>query len=329
MTGPNHRRGFGQAVVAALAVSAWPGPLRAQPRFPERPVTLIVPFAPGGIGDITARAVAQQLGRLLGVAVVVDNRPGAGSIAASQAVAGARPDGHTLLLLTNGHAVSTGLFRQLPYDPQRDFAPIGTIGFFDLAIVVPAASRLATLRELQAAARAKPGQLSLATVSIGSTQHLAAKLFEAQAGVDLLTVPYKASPAVVNALRTGEVDAAVEVLGPLLPQLRAGTLRALAVASAQRHPALPEVPTAAQAGVAGFEVASWNALAAPAGTPPDVLALLNRALREALARPDLQAQLGQSGIRLAPGSPAELQALLAAEIRRWGAVIRAAKIEPE
>lgn len=320
-----HRR----ALAIALAIG-WVAPAAgAEARFPERPVTLVVPFAPGGIADITARTVGAALARQLGVAVVVDNRPGAGSIAASQAVAGARPDGHTLLLMSNGHAVSVGLFRQLPYDPQRDFAPVGTIGLFDLAVVVPASSPWQRLDELVAAARARPGQVPLATVSVGSTQHLAAKLLEARAGIDLLTVPYKATPAVLTALRGGEVAAAVEILGPLLPQVRAGALRVLAVASPQRHPALPEVPTAAQAGLAGFEVASWNGLAVPAATPPELVARLNQALRAALAQPEVQARLAEAGLRLAPGTPAELQALLAAEIRRWGAVIRAAKIEPE
>ncbi|MEN9417509.1 MAG: hypothetical protein RI988_1129 [Pseudomonadota bacterium] len=301
----------------------------AQPRFPDRPVTVLVPFAPGGIADLTARAVAEHMAGTLGTAMVVENRPSAGSIVASQAVATARADGHTLLLMSNANAVSVGLFRRLPYDPAKDFAPVSTLGFFDLGIFAAAGGRFATLAEALEWARANPGRLNVGTIAPGSTQHLAAKLFETEARIDVLVVPYKGSPAVLTALRAGEIDLAFEVLGPMLPQVAAGAVRALAVSSAQRNPALAGVPTVQQAGVAGYDVASWNALAAPAGTPPEVVARLNRAVREAVASPAVRDKLGRAGMRLAASSPAELQALLAAEIRRWGEVIRAARIEPE
>ena len=303
--------------------------LRAQSRFPDKPISLLVPFAPGGIADLTARAVAEPMARTLGQPVVVENRPSAGSIVASQAVATARPDGHTLLLMSNGHAVSVGLFRKLPYDTQRDFAPVGTLGFFDIGIFAAAGSRFATLRDALTFAKAHPGKLNVGTIAPGSTQHLSAKLFETVAGIDVLVVPYKGSPAVLTALRSGEVDLAFEVVGPMLPQVSAGVVRALAVSSDRRSPALPEVPTAMQAGVAGYNVASWNAIAAPAGTPPEVVERLNRALREAVSMPAVQERLGKLGMRLQAGTPADLQALLGSEIKRWGEVIRAAKIEPE
>ena len=313
------------AGAAALA----PAALRAQPRFPDRAITVLVPFAPGGIADITARAVGEHMARSLGQPVVIENKPSAGSIVASQAVATARPDGHTLLLMSNGNAVSVGLFKKLPYDPQKDFAPISTLGFFDLGIFVAANSRFATLKALLDFARANPGKLNVGTIAPGSTQHLSAKLFETVAGIDTLVVPYKGSPAVLTALRAGEIDVAFEIAGPMVPQVQAGAVRALAVSSDQRNPALPEVPTAAQAGLAGYEVASWNALAAPAGTPPEVMAVLGRAVREAVASAAVRVRLGKLGMRVQGSSPAELQALLAGEIQRWGGVIRAAKIEPE
>jgi tripartite-type tricarboxylate transporter receptor subunit TctC len=313
------------AGAAALA----PAALRAQPRFPDRAITLLVPFAPGGIADITARAVGEHMARSLGQPVVIENKPSAGSIVASQAVATARPDGHTLLLMSNGNAVSVGLFKKLPYDPQKDFAPISTLGFFDLGIFVAANSRFANLKALLDFARANPGKLNVGTIAPGSTQHLSAKLFETVAGIDTLVVPYKGSPAVLTALRAGEIDVAFEIAGPMVPQVQAGAVRALAVSSDQRNPALPEVPTAAQAGLAGYEVASWNALAAPAGTPPEVMAVLGRAVREAVASAAVRERLGKLGMRVQGSSPAELQALLAGEIQRWGGVIRAAKIEPE
>ena len=317
-------------MLAALAAGAvLPGALHAQPRFPERAITLLVPFAPGGIADITARAVAEQMTRTLGQPVVVENKPSAGSIVASQAVATARADGHTLLLMSNAHAVSVGLFRKLPYDPVKDFAPVSTLGYFDIGLFVAGPSRFATLKDAVAFARANPGRLNVGTIAPGSTQHLSAKLFETVAGIDALVVPYKGSPAVLTALRAGEIDLAFEVLGPMVPQVAAGVVRALAVSSDRRNPALPDVPTVQQAGVAGYNVASWNAIAAPAGTPPEVIALLNRAVREAVAAPAVQDKLGRAGMRVQGSSPAELQALLAGEIKRWGEVIRAAKIEPE
>jgi tripartite-type tricarboxylate transporter receptor subunit TctC len=316
-------------VLTALAAIGLGAGAQAQSRYPERAITVLVPFAPGGIADLSARAVAEHMARTLGQPVVIDNRPSAGSIVASQAVAAARPDGHTLLLMSNANAVSVGLFRKLPYDPVKDFAPVATLGFFDIGVFVAANSRFATLKDALVFARAHPGKLNVGTIAPGSTQHLSAKLFETVAGVEALVVPYKGSPAVLTALRSGEIDLAFEVVGPMVPQVAAGVVKALAVSSDSRNPALPEVPTVQQAGVPGYNVASWNAIAAPAGTPPEVVAVLNRAVREAVASPAVQDKLGKAGMRLQAGSPAELQALLAAEIKRWGDVIRAAKIEPE
>jgi tripartite-type tricarboxylate transporter receptor subunit TctC len=320
------RAALGGLAAAGLG-AAVPG--FAQSRFPDRPITLLVPFGPGGVADLTARAVAEQMSKSLGVAVVVDNKPSAGSIVASQTAAAARPDGYTLLLMSNGNAVSVGLFKKLPYDTQKAFAPITTLGYFDLGVFVAANSRFATLRDAVAFAKANPGKLNVATITPGSTQHLAAKLFETVAGIDVVTVPYKGSPAVLQALRAGEADLAFEILGPMVPQVQAGAVRALAVSSGQRNPALPDVPTVAQAGVAGYDVASWNALAAPAGTPPEVIDRLGRAAREAVASPAVREKLSRLGVRMQASTPAEMQALLGSETKRWGEVIRKAGIEPE
>jgi len=178
-------------------------------------------------------------------------------------------------------------------------------------------------------AKSNPGKLNVGTIAVGSTQQLAAKLFETVAGIDVLVVPYKGSPAVLTALRSGELDIAFEIVGPMIPHVSAGVVKALAVSSDKRNPALPEVPTVQQAGVPGYNVASWNALAAPAGTPADVIDKLNRAAREAVASPAVQERLGKLGMRLQASSPSELQALLGSEIQRWSEVIRAARIEPE
>jgi tripartite-type tricarboxylate transporter receptor subunit TctC len=315
--------------VTLLGTAALTGFARAQGKFPDKPITLIVPFAPGGIADITARAVSEVMAQKLGQTVIVDNRPSAGSIVASQAVASAKPDGHTLLLMSNGNAVSVGLFKKLPYDTKKDFVGVSTLGYFDIGLFTAAGSRFASLKDVVAYAKANKGKLNVGTIAAGSTQHLAAKMFETVAGLEVALIPYKGSPAVVTALRSGEIDVAFEILGPMLPQVQAGVVKALAVSSDKRNPALPEVPTAIEAGVAGYNVASWNAIAAPAGTPAAVVDVLNRAAREAVGSPAVRDKLAKLGMRVSASSPAELEKLLASEIDRWGAVIRAAKIEPE
>ena len=319
-----------RVVLSALSLGV-AGPLCAQAaaRYPTKPLTLIVPFAPGGIADITARTVAQAMAASLGQAVVIDNRPSAGSIVASQAVAKAAPDGYTLLLMSNANAVSASLFRKLPFDVQKDFAPVSTLGFFELVIAVRSEARFKSLRELVAFGKANPGKLTLGTIAVGSTQHLAAELFKARTGIDAVIVPYKGSPAVINALRAGEIDAAFEILGPTLGQISGGAVRALAVTGDQHNPALPEVPTALEQGVPAYDVESWNALAAPAGTPADVIERLNQAVREALVAAPVRDKLAALGMRVGASTPAVQEQLLASEIRRWGEVIRAAKIEPE
>ena len=303
------------------------GPLHAHLAYPSRPVTLIVPFAPGGIADITARTVAQAMGQSLGQTFVVDNRPSAGSIVASQAVAKAAPDGYTLLLMSNGNAVSASLFKKLPFDVIKEFAPVSTLGFFELVICVARESRFKSLRDLVAYGRANPGKLTLASIAVGSTQNLATELFKSRTGLDAVVVPYKGTPAVVTALRAGEIDAGFEILGPMVGQVSAKAIRALAVTSDQRFAALPEVPTMKEAGVANYSVASWNALAAPAGTPPEVIARLNAAANAAVASPAVQERLLAVGVRPQGSTPEQLRTLLAAETKRWGEVIRRAKIE--
>jgi tripartite-type tricarboxylate transporter receptor subunit TctC len=316
----------------ALVLAALPLLSRAAPAlaaFPQRPITLMVPFAPGGVADVTSRTVAEAMAALLGQPIVVDNRPGAGGIVATQAVLQAPADGHTLLLISNATAISVHLFKKLPYDAIRDLAPISTLGFFDLGLAVRSDSRFRSLAELVAFGRANPGQLTFGTIAVGSTQHLAAELFKSRAGLDAVVVPYKGSPAVVNALRSGEIDLAFEILSPLLPQLSASVIRALAVTGEQRFGLLPDVPTVQQQGIAGYSVASWNALAAPAATPAAVIERLRRAANEAVARPAVVARLRDLGVTALAGTPAELAALLARETRHWGEVVRAAKIAPQ
>lgn len=312
--------------LAALGLSA-PGFVRAQqPVFPARPLRIVVPFAAGGVGDLTARAVASGLALRLGHPVVIDNRPGAGGVVAADAVARAEPDGHTLFLMSNGTAVTASLFKALPYDTVADFTPISTLAVFDTAVLVPADSPHRTLPQLLAHARTHAGQLNIGSVQIGSTQNLAAELFKSSAGIDAQVVPFNGTPALITALRGRQVDAAVEILGPALPQVRAGALRVLAVASEQRSAALPEVPTALEAGVAGFVASSWNALAAPARTPRAVVDRLQREVAAAVATPAVQQQLRALNAQPRTSTPEQAAALLQADIARWRAVIERAGI---
>lgn len=301
----------------------------AQDEYPRRPVTLVVPFAVGGIADLSARVIARAMNRTLGQSIVVENRPGAGGIVATSAVVNASPDGHTVLLLSNANAISASLFRRLPYDVTRDLAPVGTLGYFDLALCVNARTGFRTLPDLLAFARSNPGKLTVGTISIGSTQHLAAELFRTRAGIDAVIVPYQGTPAVLAAVRSGEIDLAFEILGPTLPHIAGGALRPLAVSAGRRNRVLPTTPTVQEAGVADYGVASWNALAVPAGTPPAVIERLGEAVRQALRTPAVAQRLLEMGVRPQPSTPAELEALLEHEIRRWREVIVAARIEPQ
>ena len=310
------------SLASGLPAAAW-----AQAAAETRPITLIVPFAPGGIADLTARAVAKEMSAALKQAIVVDNKPSAGAIVGSQQVAHAAPDGLTLLLMSNANAVSAGLFRKLPFDALADFAPITTLGVFDLALFVAADSPLKTVAHLLTRARAQPGKLTIGTIAAGSTQHLAAEYFKSLSGIDAVVVPYRGTPAVITALRAGEIDVGFEILGPMLGQVQGKVLRALAVTSDRRFAGLPEVPTVKESGLPSYNVASWNALAAPARTPRAAIDRLQRAALQALAMPSVQSQLQALGVRAQGGTPEQMRQLLAGEIKRWSDVIVQAKIE--
>lgn len=309
------------AAAAALPVLA-----RAQAALSKKPIRIVVPFGPGGVADLTARAVATKMGANLGQAVIVENRPGAGGIAAAQAVIQAAPDGHTLLLSSNGTAVSAGLFKSLPYDPLKDFVSISTLGYFDIAVLAGPKTKFQNIREMLAFAKANPGKLNVATIALGSTQHLAAELLKTMAGVDFTVVPFNGTPAVATALQAGEVDAAVEIVPPVMGQISARTLRPLAVMGAKRSATLPDVPTLAESGVAGFDASSWNALSAPARTPADVIALLHGEVAKAVDAPEVRKQLLGLGVAARSSTPQQETELLANEIKRWTDVIVRSKV---
>jgi tripartite-type tricarboxylate transporter receptor subunit TctC len=298
----------------------------AAANFPSKPLKIIVPFGAGGVADLTARTVGAKMADILGQPVVIDNKPGAGGIAAGDLVAKSEPDGTTLLLMSNGTAVSAGLFKSLPFDTAKDFAPVSTLGFFDIALVTKADSPFKTLQELLAFAKANPGKLNVGTINIGSTQNLAAELFKSSAGINVQIVPFNGTPAVITALRGGQIDAAVEILGPVKTQIDAKAINALAVFGLKRSASLPDVPTAKESGLPSMNAASWNALAVPAKTPKDIIAKLNAAAATALATPDVKKRLADLGVEAGASSPDVLSELLNAEIKRWGEVITRANV---
>lgn len=317
------------AAAAALGLGgALPRPGWTQSAFPSKPLKIVVPFGAGGGADLTARLVAQKLAASLGQSVVVDNRPGAGGVVAGEMVAKADPDGHTLLLVSSGTAVSAALFKALPFDTLKDFAWISTLASFDLAIVVAEGGRFRTLAELLAYAKANPGKLNIGTPNVGSTQNLAAELFKASAGIDAQVVPFNGTPPVITALRGGQIDAGLDILGPLMPQIASKALRPLAVLGDKRAPQLPDVPAAREAGgtLASFKASSWNGLAVPAKTPPEIVARLSREVQAAVGQADVSKRLLELNLVAHGSSPAELGALMASEVRRWSEVIARAGI---
>jgi len=301
----------------------------SQTTFPNKPLKIVVPFGAGGVADLTARTVAQKLGENLGQSIVIENKPGAGGVVATDAVAKSAPDGYTLLLMSNATAVSANLFKTLPYDAEKDLVPLSILGSFDIAIVVNQDSKFATLADLLAYAKANPGKLNIGSINIGSTQHLTAELFKSTAGIDAQVVPFNGTPAVLTALRSGQIDVGVEILAPVLPQIKGQALRALAVTGDKRASALPQVPTAKESGVRNLVAASWNALAAPAKTPKDVVQKLNLEIQNALNNPDLRKKLSDMNVEPQPSSLKEAADLLSSETKRWGEVIQRAGIQKQ
>jgi tripartite-type tricarboxylate transporter receptor subunit TctC len=295
-------------------------------QYPTKAVRIVLPFGPGGVADITTRTLAPRMSEGLGQQVIVDNMPGAGGIRASETVAHADPDGYTLLLLTNGNAVSQALFKSLPYDPMNDFSMISTVGFFSMVFVARADAPYKTLRDVVAEAKKNPGKLNIGTISPGGTQHLAGELFRTSAAIDVVVVPHKTTGEVVIGVRNGTLDLGVDFIAPLLSAVRSGQLRALAVSAGKRFPGLPDVPTAAEAGVPGYDVASWNALAAPAKTPRAAIDRVREELLKALASPDVQKRFAELGVEPRPSTPDELRDFYFSEAKRWTRVVEAAKI---
>ena len=320
------------AAAAAVALPAAPLSALAQSQgaaaFPRKALRIVVPNAPGGAADITARTIAQAISGPLGQAVVIENKVGAGGVAAGEVVARADADGHTMLLVSSGSAVSEALFKQLPFDTLKDFAPVSLLATFNLALFAADNSRFKSLADVLAFARANPGKLNVGTPQVGTTQNLAAELFKAAAGVDFQVVPFNGTPPVINALRGGQIDLGVDILGPLMGQIQAKALRPIAVLGDRRETLLPDVPTAREAGgtLASLNATSWNGLAVPAKTPAPVVARLNAVINAALQTPEVKAKLAELSLYAQGSTPEQLSQRLAADVKKWAEVIERAKI---
>ncbi len=298
--------------------------------YPSRPVTIVVGFPPGGASDILARIIADKLGSLLGQPVVVDNRPGAGGNVAGEVVAHAAPDGHTLLLGNNAIlATNASLYSKINFDPVKDFTPISLIGTQANVLVVNNDVPAHSLAELIALAKAKPGKLNFASSGYGLAAHLAGELFKAQAHIDIVHVPYKGSAPALEDVISGQDQMMFATASGVMGFLKNGQVRALAVTTLKRTAILPDIPTMDEAGLPGFEAATWHGLVAPAGTPPDIIGTLHRAIVETLKDTGVQQKLAALGVDIAPDSPDQFAAYIKSEIPKWAAIIKAsgAKLE--
>lgn len=318
-------RALGLACATALAAVFAAAPAAAE--YPERPIRIIVGYGAGGGTDLITRIVAEPLSEILGQPVVVENKPGAGGTIGADAAAKAEPDGYTMFMMNNGHAVATVINKSLPYDGVADFRPVSLVATMPMAIVSRPDFEADTIGELVDLAKADPGGLNYASVGVGSSQHFAAALLLQTAGIDMTHIPYAKTPEIVAALMSGEIQLAVQVVAPILGQIKSGDLKALAVTSRERYEGLPDVPSVAEAGYDKYDVATWYGLAFPAGTPEDIVARMNAAIEEALARDGVRAQALSSAFLIKTTSADGLADHLKGEVDKWRNVMAEAGIE--
>jgi tripartite-type tricarboxylate transporter receptor subunit TctC len=311
------------AVLLLVVSQPW---AKAQTNYPNRTVRIVVPFAAGGVADTTARIVAEKLTDKLGQRFYIENQPGAGGIAAARTVISSPPDGYTLVMLTNGTAVSVSLFERLPFDPVKDFVPISSLGFFDFIFATSASSDFRTLADFVAAAKARPGGLNVGTINIGSTQNLSAELFKTAANIDFTIVPFRGTPEVEVSLLQGNLALMIDSYSAMKGNIADGKFRALASSGAVRSESTPDLATVEESGVPDYDVVSWNALFAPARTPGEIVAKLNGALRDILADTELKNRLLALGIDAKAGTPEETSSRLRSDIDKWRQVIEKAGI---
>jgi tripartite-type tricarboxylate transporter receptor subunit TctC len=307
----------GALALIAMALHAAPAPAQD---WPTRPIRILVGFGAGGGTDIAARIVGQPLSEILGQPVVVENRVGAGGTAAANAVTTAPKDGYTALMMSNANVIAPVIYKSVPYDSVKDFAMISMVGTAGLVVVTHPDFPAKTLPELIAVLKASPGKYNFATPGVGTTQHFAAELMSQLAGIQMTHVPFRGTPAALAALVGKQVDVVVELIQPVLGHIQSGSLRAIAVTSPERFPAVPAVPTFAESGMPGYSVTSWYGLALPAGTPAAIVGRMTDALRQALAREAIAQQIRTAGALPKTSTAEELRDHIASEIKRWSEV---------
>jgi tripartite-type tricarboxylate transporter receptor subunit TctC len=308
-------------LILSAALFGASGPIAAQ-SYPSRPIRMVVPLSPGGFADVPTRLITPKLSSALGQQVFVENKPGAGGSIGAEYVARSKPDGHTLLLVATPHVITPSLYKKLPYDSLADFAPVMQFAAGPYVLVVNPQLAVGSVRELVAAAKAAPGRIDFASSGNGSAQHLVGALFNSMAGIELNHVPYKGSGPAMQDLLSGQVKVSFAGMPNVMPHVKAGKLRALGVTTPKRSPDLPEVPTIAEAGVPGYEATLWLGLAAPAGTPAEIVQRLYAETGKVLQDADVQQGFRAAGVDAAILGPAEFGAFMRSEYEKWGKVVR-------
>jgi tripartite-type tricarboxylate transporter receptor subunit TctC len=326
LTFPGRLAGL-QALVLAGVLGLAAAPAAMAQAFPSKPIKILVGFAPGGAMDIVARTLGPKISASVGQPVIVDNKPGAASNIAIRALIDSPPDGYTVMLVANGLTANPALYNPPPFDPERDVAPVALVARLPVVIAASSASEISSLAKLVEAAKARPGTVLYGSPGAGSTPHLAVELFARAAGVTLQHVPYKGGSPAINDVLGGQLPLVAVNAVEVLPHVKAGRLRVLAALSAERVSTLPEAPTIAESGYAGFEASVWHAFIAPRGTPPAVVEKLNAEIRKALAAPDVKERLAALGAEVSPSTPEQLGALIRLERERYGKLIREANIK--
>ena len=297
--------------------------------YPSRPLRIIVPQSPGASTDLTARLIAQRLSEAFKQPVVVDNRPGAGTIIGTELVVRATPDGYTLLVVAAGITVNPNFYKNIPYDTERDLAPVTQLTRFPNLLAAHPSLPVKTLQDVLALARAKPGTISYASAGLGSGTHMSAELLKMMTGIDIVHIPYKGGGPAVTAAIGGQVQLNIGTTVGVLPHTRSGKLRAIAVTTAKRTPAAPEIPTFAESGVPGYEHGPWNGMFVPAKTPPAIIAKIHAEVARALQAPEVRRVFANEGVEPVANQPREFAAIIREELARWPKVVKAAGLKAE
>ena len=316
------------AAAVGLAAVGLAGAAAAQ-TFPSRPIRLIVTFPPGGSTDTMARALQPSLERSLGQPIVIENRPGAGGAIGVEAVVKAAPDGYTMLITANTLVMTVSLYRNVPYDPIRDLAPVEKMATGTMAITLNPAVPARSLKEFVAYAKANPGKLAYGSPGVGTPQHLATELFKSTTGIDMLHVPYKGSAGAITGLLSGDVAIMFNALHAVLPQVKAGKINAIAVGGPKRSRVAPDIPTVAESGYPDFDVDFWYGLLVPAATPKDIIAKLNQDITQILNMPEMRETLSSQGLEPVTSTPEQFGALIRSDLARWANVVKSAGITAE